>query len=249
MKVFSGQFHTTNKILASLPQAESDYLRPFLNRMRLVPQQRLIESGQATEHVFFIEEGIATLVAEAEDGRSGVQVAMIGREGLVGSLAILGASPSYASAVMQVPGSTLRITVANLLRCFEECPVLREKSLEAVQSLTRQIMSNAVSNARNTLVERCVRWLLMTHDRMEEADLPVTHETLSAMLGVRRSGVTVATAALQEVGLIRTRRGYIRLLDRPGLEAILSGDPVRRWNGPKRPTPPNGVGALMETGA
>ena len=223
MTLTSGQFRTSNALLAGLPPGEFNTLRPLVTRMRLVPEQRLIESGQATEHVFFIEEGIASLTAESEDGSLGVQVAMIGREGMVGGLALLGGAESYACTMVQVPGPALRITVANLLHCFEECPALREACLQYVQALTRQVMSNAVSNARNTLAERCVRWLLMAHDRMEEDDLPVTHEALSAMLGVRRSGVTVATAALQRAGLIRHRRGHIRVLDRPGLEALVSG--------------------------
>ncbi len=247
MRVLSGPFRTTNAILAALPQEDISKLRPHMTRMRLVPQQRLIESGQATEHVFFIEEGIASLVAEPEDGSPGVQVAMIGREGMVGGLALLGGSASYACTMVQVPGPALRITVANLLQCFGECPALRDACLQYVQALTRQVMSTAASNARNTLAERCVRWLLMAHDRMEEDDLPVTHEALSAMLGVRRSGVTVATAALQEAGLIRTRRGHIRVLDRPGLEAVVAGRAIRRRT-PSR-AGADDVGLAMGAGA
>ena len=130
-----------------------------------------------------------------------------------------------------MPGPALRISVANLLQSFDACPELRRCCLGFIQSLTRQIMSTAVSNARNTLVKRCVRWLLMTHDRIGEADLPITHEALSAMLGVRRSGVTIATRALHESGLIRTRRGWIRLVDREGLEAVIAGPLARRRHG------------------
>ena len=223
MRFLSGSFRTTNAILAGLPPDELDRLRPFMTRTRLVPQQVLIERGQATEHVFFIEEGIASLVAETASGKPGVQVAMIGREGMVGALALLGGSAAYACVLMQVPGPALRISVSNLLRCFEESPDLRDACLGYVQSLARQVMNTAASNACNTLAERCVRWLLMAHDRMEQDDLPVTHEALSAMLGVRRSGVTVATAALQQAGLIRTGRGRICVLDRPGLEAVVAG--------------------------
>jgi CRP-like cAMP-binding protein len=248
MTLTSGQFRTTNAILAGLPPEEFSRLRPLLTRMRLVPDQRLIESGQATEHVFFIEEGIASLMAETEDGSPGVQVAMIGREGLVGGLALLGGSASYGCTVVQVPGPALRITVANLLRCFEACPALRGACLQYVQALTRQVMSNAVSNVRHTLAERCVRWLLMAHDRMEEDDLPVTHEALSAMLGVRRSGVTVATTALQGAGLIRTRRGHIRVLDRPGLEAVVSGRTSQRCTGDGSTPAADGAGIAMEAG-
>ena len=245
----SGQFRTTNAILAHLPPGEFSTLRPLMSRMRLVPEQRLIESGQATEHAFFIEEGIASLMAEQVDGSPGVQVAMIGREGMVGALALLGGTESYACTMVQVPGPALRITVVNLLHCFEKCPALREACLQYVQVLTRQVMSNAASNARHTLAERCVRWLLMAHDRMDGGDdLPVTHEALSAMLGVRRSGVTVATAALQEAGLVRTRRGHIRVLDRPGLEAMVAGNTVRRRTGYGPITAVDGAVNAVEAG-
>ncbi len=225
MRVLPGMASAlSNALLAALPQAEWDALRPNLTRVRLVPGQVLIERGQATEHVFFIEEGMASLVAEAETGRKGVQVAMIGNEGVVGGLALLGAeSAAFAAAVMQIPGPALRIPVAVLCRCLDDSPVLHRLSLQYVQSLARQIMQTAAYNARSTLVERCVRWLLMAHDRVEGDDLPVTHEALSAMLGVRRSGITVATAALQEDGLIRTSRGRIRILDRAGLEDFRAG--------------------------
>ena len=249
MTLTSGQFRTTNAILAKLPAEEFSTLRPLMSRMCLVPEQRLIESGQTTEHAFFIEEGIASLMDEPEDGSPGVQVAMIGREGMVGGLALLGGAESYACTMVQVPGPALRITVANLVRCFGECPALRDACLQYVQALTRQVMSNAVSNARHTLAERCVRWLLMAHDRIEGDDLPVTHEALSAMLGVRRSGVTVATAALQEAGLIRTRRGHIRVLDRPGLEAMVAGNTTQRGTGHGSVMAVDGAVNAMEAGA
>ncbi len=213
---------TTNRLLAGLPLAELDPLKPYLYRVRLVNGQVLIERGQAAEHVFFIENGIVLLKTETETSRPGVQVAMIGNEGMVGGLALLGGdSMAFASAITQIPGIALRIPVVELRRCFDDSPVLREACLRFVQSLTRQIMSSAASNASNTLVERCVHWLLMAHDRVDGDDLPVTHEALSAMLGVRRSGVTVATAALQQAGLIRATRGRIRILDRAGLESFV----------------------------
>ena len=213
----------SNRLLSGLPQAEMDELRPYLTRVRLVAGQVLIERGRAPEHVFFIEEGIASLVAETESGQLGVQVGMIGREGMVGGLALLdGASPAYACGVMQIPGPALRVRTGDLLQCMQTCPVLREVSLRFLQSLTRQVMSIAASNARKSLAERCVSWLLMAHERLDGDDLPVTHEALSVMLGVRRSGVTVATTFLQKAGLIRTSRGRIRILDRAGLEAISS---------------------------
>jgi CRP-like cAMP-binding protein len=213
-----------NRLLQNLPMAELDELRPHLTRVRLVNDQVLLERGQTPEHVFFIEGGLASLVAETPHGQSGVQVAMIGCEGMVGGLALLdGGTETYASAVMQIPGPAQRIGTDRLRSCLNDCPTLRRASLRFIQSLTRQIMGVAACNARNTLTERCVTWLLMADERMGGDDLPVTHEAMSLMLGLRRSGVTVAVAALHKAGLIRTSRGRIRIMDRPGLEAIASG--------------------------
>ncbi len=215
---------TGNRLLQSLPTAELEELRPHLTRVRLVNDQVLLERGQAPEHVFFIEGGLASLIAETPHGQAGVQVAMIGCEGMVGGLALLdGETASFASAVMQIPGPAQRISTHRLRACLDTCPTLRRSSFGFVQSLTRQIMGIAACNARNTLTERCVTWLLMADERMGGDDLPVTHEALSIMLGLRRSGVTVAVAALHKAGLIRTSRGRIRIMDRPGLEAIATG--------------------------
>src|SRR5260370_36817843 len=181
----------SNRLLASLPHTELEALRPHLTRVRLVTDQVLIERGRAPEHAYFIEEGLASLVAETEHGRLGAQVAMIGREGMDGGLARLdGETAAYACAIMQIPGPALRISTVNLRRCVEHCPELHEVSLRFVQSLTRQIMCIAACNARNSLTERCASWLLMADARMGGGDLPVTHEGLATMLGMRRSGET-----------------------------------------------------------
>ncbi len=212
-----------NRLLAGLLMADLDQLRRHLVPVRLVRGQALIEPGQPAEHIFFIEDGIATLMAQAACDKAAVQVAMIGREGMVGGLALLdGVSPPYAGAVMQVPGGALRMSVAQMHRSMDGNPAVRDAAMRFVQSLIRQVMETAVWNASRTLCERCAHWLLMAHERVEGDDLPVTHEALSALLGVRRSGVTLATAALQEDGLIRASRGHIRILDRASLAALIA---------------------------
>ena len=217
-------FPMTNRVLASLPQVELNVLRPHLTRARLVAKQVLTERGRPPEHVFFIDEGLVSIVAETERAEHGVQVAMVGREGMVGVLALLNdKSAACGSEIMQIPGSALRIPVAQLRHCLNDCPVLRNLSMGFVQSLTRQLMSVAARNIRCTLIERYVYWLLMAHERMDGEELPVTQEALSILLGVRRSGVTVATTVLQKAGLIGTSRGRIRIVDRDGLEAMVNG--------------------------
>lgn len=210
-----------NGILNRLPNYELGLLQKHLVHVRLVADQVVIERGHAAEHVLFIEGGIVCLVAATDTDKVGVQVAMIGREGMVGGLALLdGSSPAYANGVVQISGTALRISISELRRSFASCPVLRDLCLQFVQQLTRHIMATAASYAGSTLTRRFAQWLLMAHERVDGDDLPVTHEALSALLGVRRSGITVAAASLQQDGLIQTLRGRVRVLDREGLEAV-----------------------------
>lgn len=216
-----------NRLLTQLSQEDFGHLKPHLTRVRLVPGQVLIEEGEATEHVFFIEEGIVSLVAEAGYKRPGVQVAMIGREGMVSGLALLGPEQgSFTCAVTQMPGPALRIPLGELRKFVEQSPAMREICSASLHALMHQIMQTAACNARNTLAERCVRWLLMAHDRVYGNELAITHEALSTMLGGRRPGVTVVVSGLQDAGLIRASRGRITILDRDGLERV-AGD--RSW--------------------
>ena len=215
-------FPVTNFLLARLPQVELNTLRPHLTRVRLIAKQVLIEHARPPEHAFFIEEGLTSVVAETAQGEPGVQVAMIGREGMIGASALLNdKTGTCGSVIMQIPGSALRIPVVQLRRCLNDCPVLWDLGMGFVQCFMGQLMSVAARNLRCTLFERYVHWLLMAHERMDGEDLPVTQEALSILLGVRRSGVTIATTALQKAGLISTSRGRIRILDRDGLEAMV----------------------------
>lgn len=203
-----------NQILAALPEAELQQLRPHLTPVRVVPRQVLIDHGQKTEHAFFIEEGIVSVIDE-----DGTQVAMVGSEGLVGCQALLDIDiGSFAASVVQIPGPALRIRFDHLQRMLDVCPTLQRLCMGSVKALMEQTMQTAACNARNTIAERCVRWLLMTHDRIDGDELPITHEVLAGLLAVRRAGVTVVVAGLQDAGLVRVNRGRITILDRTGLE-------------------------------
>jgi CRP-like cAMP-binding protein len=208
-----------NEILASLSVQDFAELRPHLTRVRLVSGQVLIEPGQLTEHVYFVEEGMVSLVAECGTSRAAAQVAMIGREGMVGCFALLAqGAVSSTSAISQIPGPAVRIPAAELIAFAAARPPVRDLCLAYALNLMQQTMQTAASNVQNTLPERCIRWLLMAHDRIDGDDLLITHEALSTMLGVRRSGVTVVASGLQEAGLIKAGRGRITITDRAGLE-------------------------------
>lgn len=215
-------FRPSNQLLAALP--ENDYLRlaPHLARVRLVRDQVLVERGQLVEHVYFLESGLALSVMPTTATRPPLQVAMIGREALVGGLALLDpAAHASAAAVMQVAGTALRMSLAMLVRIVNESPTVRAATMRSVQALTRQVMQMAAWNASATVQQRYVRWLLMAHARLDSDEIAITHEMVSSVLGVRRSAVTITAAALQRQGLVRTSRGRVTILDRLGLEALV----------------------------
>jgi CRP-like cAMP-binding protein len=151
---------------------------------------------------------------------SAVEVGTVGREGLVGLVIVLGGAASPTVTLCQIPGTARRITAERLAEAVEARPALRRLLLRYAQGYLTQVAQGAACNRLHGIEARCARWLLMTHDRVGGADtFPLKQEFLAVMLGVRRAGVTVAAGALQDAGLIRYRRGSIRVLDRAGLEA------------------------------
>lgn len=213
-----------NQLLAAVPPREIESFRACLARVPLARGQVLAERGQPLDHALFIEHGAASVVSDAADDADGVQVAMIGREGMVGGLSLLGLGhPAFGKTVVQMPGTALRIGLPDLRRAIERSPALDEACTRFTRSLIDQVVQTATCNARRSLAERCARWLVLAHDRAEGDELRVTHEALSSMLGVRRAGVTVAVAALQQAGLIKASRGRITVLDRAGLQGFARG--------------------------
>lgn len=213
-----------NRLLASLPAHEYDQFKACLVRVSLVRDQVLMEQGQPVEHCYFLEHGVVSVVSDATDGEGGIQVAMIGREGMVGDVSLMNVrNAACANVVVHVPGAALRLSGGDLRRAIERSPALGLACARFAQSLLVQVMQTAVCNARRSLTERCARWLVMTHERVEGNEVQVTHEALSAMLGMHRPGVTVAAAALQQAGLIRTGRGRFTVLDRAGLQDVAQG--------------------------
>jgi CRP-like cAMP-binding protein len=215
-------FRAANQLLAALAQEDYPRLAPHLVRVRLVRDQVLIERGQAIEHVYFIESGLALVVTATSLSSPPLQVAMIGREAAVGGLALLDpTAAASATAFMQIAGTALRIPVAALTHVVNESPTVRAVMMRSIQALTRQVMQMAACNASGSVQQRYVRWLLMAHARLDSDDIAITHEMVSSVLGMRRSAVTITAAALQRQGLVRTSRGRVTILDRSGLEALV----------------------------
>lgn len=208
---------TGNVILASLPEDElrevSHLLRPF----PLAAGALLHDAEGEIRHLYFIERGLVSLITTLEDGAS-IEVGLAGREAVSGVSALLGARPAGQRALVQMDGRALRMRAEDAREAFRRHAEFRGRTLAYARALLSMSAQTAACNALHTIEERLARWLLLCWLRGGSDVLTLTHEMLSQMLGVRRSGVTVAAGALQRAGVIRYTRKDIVILDRARLE-------------------------------
>ncbi|MDP9236508.1 MAG: Crp/Fnr family transcriptional regulator [Chloroflexota bacterium] len=160
---------------------------------------------------------ISTLTV-LDDG-SAVEIATIGNEGMTDVSVFLGLEESDSRLLVQVPGTAMRMESGRFREHVEHIPILRTLLGYYTVSMLALVAQSAACNRMHPMVQRCARWMLMTHDRVDAAEFPLTHHFLATMLGVPRPRVSVAAKALQEAGLISYHRGKVTVLDRPGLEA------------------------------
>jgi len=211
----------SNALLTRLSRADLGLLEPHLEAVELPTRMQLQARNKRIEHVFFLDSGIASVVA---DGPRPIEVGMIGREGMTGLSVLLGSSERAPhETFMQIAGRGRRLSAANLRRALAVSRSLHQALLHHVHAFLAQTAQTALANGRSKLEERLARWLLLAHDRIDGDELPITHEFLAVMLGVRRSGVTVALQELERRGLIAHRRALITVLDREGLEESCGG--------------------------
>jgi CRP-like cAMP-binding protein len=209
-----------NKLLAALPREE---MEGFAGDFELIPEvplrQLVYEAGQPVDHVWFPLSSVFSLLAVMGDGRS-VEVATIGNEGFVGLPVFLqGRYTSGQMAFCQVPGGAVRIASTRFNDLVSGSDPLQALLHRYTLALLTQIGQSSACNRLHTLVQRCARWILMTHDRAGRDEFTLTQEFLAQMLGVRRAGVNEAMQELQERGLVTYARGQIAVTDRGGLEA------------------------------
>lgn len=215
------QSEVRNRLLATLLVDDFARLSPALERVPLRLHETVLEPHQPIAHAYFVESGICSYLADTQDGR--IEIGLVGPEGMVGTPLVLGTDRGPFAALIQGEGEALRIPAADLCAALNASPALRGLLGRYVQSFIAQVGGTAYANAELTIEARLARWILMYQDRMDQDDLPITHEFLSLMLGVRRPGVTTATHMLESVGMIRARRGHITVLDREKLENM-AGD-------------------------
>jgi CRP-like cAMP-binding protein len=206
-----------NRLLAALSQADLDLLRPHLEPVQLKIRLQLEPPNRPINEVYFPEMGIASVVA-VQPNKAQVEVGLIGCDGMTGTAVVLGNDRSPHSTYIQVAGEGQRTPAAKLREVMKASVSLHGVFLRYVQVFMVQTAHTAIANARAKVDERLARWLLMAHDRVGGNKLPLTHEFLALMLGVRRAGVTEALHSLVHQNVIEAGRGEIIVLDRKGLE-------------------------------
>ena len=216
---------SSNRILSRLSREDLALLEPHLEAVDLPARKSLEKRKKRIEHVYFIESGFASVVANGMSKPS-IEVGIIGREGMTGLAVVLGHDRAQHDTFIQLPGKGQRMIVDYLREANDRSVSLHRAMLRYANAFLMQTTTTALANGRSKVEERLARWLLMAHDRVDGDELPLTHEFLGMMLGSPRPGVTLAVQALENEGLIDARRARITIIGRKGLEKRSNGSYV-----------------------
>jgi len=209
---------TGNRLLARLPPEEYQRLLPRLKLVPLELKHVLYEARSPIDYAYFPNRGVLAALTVMEDGRP-IEVATVGDEGMVGLPLLVGAKTTANRVMVQVPGEALRIGADVLREETSGDSALRRLLVLYHSAFLAQVSQAVACNGLHSVHQRCCRWLLMTQDRAQEDEFPMTHELLAQMLGVRRSTVSEVLEPFKREGLIRYKRGKFTILDRKGLKA------------------------------
>ena len=222
-----------NYLLATLTTAEFDRLLPNLELVTLELGQVMAESGQKISHAYFPTTAIISMMYMMENGDS-AEIAVVGRDGVVGISLFLGGGKATSKTVVQNAGKAYRLSSRHLAAEFDLHGAMMRTLLRYTQALVAQMAQTAVCNLHHRLEQQLCRWLLVRVDLVPADALTVTHELIGNMLGVRREGVTGEASKLQVAGFIRYKRGLVQVVDRAGLERLVcDSETLRgmRWQG------------------
>lgn len=206
-----------NRLLAMLDTDVLTRILPKLTPITLESRRPIYAQGGPIDHVYFLTTGMVSMVTNLADGMQ-AEVGLIGRDGMVGITLISGTQASFVEAMVQMPGTALRLDAKDFHMAFDLYPSFRTALLRYSEAFQAQIMQTAACNGRHELAQRLSRWLLMCQDRQGTDTLPLTQEFIAMMLGVHRPSITVMAGTLQRAGLITYNNGRITIADRPGLE-------------------------------
>lgn len=206
-----------NNLLRRLPEASLERFAAELERIELPRSYQLSAPHQPMEHVYFLESGIASVVVRSPEGRHS-EIGIIGRDGMCPASVILDVDADPFSIHVQMHGDAYRMPIRVLKAILAEDREVQMLLARYTQALSVQQAYTALSNAVHHIDERLARWILMFHDRVDGADISMTHEFMSVMLGVRRPSVTTALHTLEGKKLLYSERGVVSVRNRAGLE-------------------------------
>jgi CRP-like cAMP-binding protein len=211
-----------NGILSALPRESAERLAVNLETIDLSQGATIGHADEPIDYVYFVHRGLVSLVKTLEDGQS-IEVRTVGIEGMTGLPVLLSSEHAFTDYIVEVPGFASRI-VPRLLR--DE--VKRDRALAGLlqqyaHAAFAQFVHMAACNGLHSVRERCCRWLLVAHDNAGSDGFPLTHETLAALLGVQRAGVSNVAHSLRHAGLIDYRHGSVTIENRSGLEREACG--------------------------
>src|SRR5579884_3624575 len=208
-----------NHLLAAMSAEERERLYPALQLVQMPLGKVLYESGDVLRHVYFPTDSIVSLLYVLADGAS-AEISVVGNEGLLGIALFMGGETTPSRAIVQSSGHAYRLVSHTLKDEFHGGGELQLLLLRYTQALITQMAQTAVGNRHHSVDQQLCRWLLLSLDRLSSPELTMTQELIANMLGVRREGVTEAAGKLQKAGVIRYRRGHIKVLDRTRLESM-----------------------------
>jgi CRP-like cAMP-binding protein len=213
------QIPIENKLLAVLSDKVIARLLPYLEAVSLNFKEVLYTPGKPPEYVYFPNRGVVSLLIILEDGTQ-AEVGLVGNEGMIGLSLLLEAETTHFQAIVQVPGDAMRLRADLFQELVKPGDAVHSLLLRYSNLRLLQFAQSAACIAHHSIEERCCRWLLMTRDRVNSDQFPITHDFLAHMMGVRRASVTVVAGMLQKAGLISYSRGRMTILDREGLEVV-----------------------------
>lgn len=217
MPSYSLHHPTKNRLLAALPAIELDDLIPNLELVHMPLGDTLCKAGEQLPYAYFPTSAIISIHHILENGASS-EIASVGREGMLGIALFMGGEDTRSWATVSIAGYGYRIKPAFLLQEFNRRGLLQRLLLRYSQALITEATQNVACSRHHQVEQRLCCWLLSTQNRIDSQELILTQELMASILGVRRESVTHAARKLQEAGMIRYRRGHVRVIDGAGLQ-------------------------------
>jgi CRP-like cAMP-binding protein len=210
--------HSSNQLLQMLDAADFDLLRPHLTTVQMVRETVLGEAGAALRHVYFPHAGSVSVTVGLSEGQT-IEVAMLGRDSVVGGGAALANGIATADAVVLFPGAASMLEIATFRAVAAASPRFRSLMIRHEQALLAHVQQSLLCNTHHPVEARLARWLLRARDLSDSEILPLTQEHLAQMMGVRRNAISLVAHALQRAGIIHYSRGQIEITDLNALAA------------------------------